>query len=366
MSSGGSAGRLAIFALGILPYVSAAVLVQLVLIVFGRMRRLRAQGEQGRQTVVAYTRYLTVAITVVQSYGIAVGLEGIPNLIASPGWLFRVSTIVTLVGGALFLVWLNEQITLRGIGNGIALILCVGVVTELPAAVVATLELGRQGVLSTGIILLSIGVAIAVIGFVVFMESARRRLLVEFSPPRAGEPQARAPASYLSLKLNGAGAVVPVLGASWLMLVPLTLVNYAGNPEAGSLAAWIKGAFTDGQPLFLICYALLIVVCVFIYTAMVLDPAQAAESLQLHGGAIQGVEPGEATAAHVDRVLSITTLVGAAYLGLVCLIPEIFVSYAQVPFYFGGASLLIVVCTVLDIGAFFQVGAVGRLGGFRQ
>jgi preprotein translocase subunit SecY len=365
MSSGGSAGRLAIFTLGILPFVSAAVLIQLVFIVFGRMRTLRAQGEQGRQTVVAFTRYLLFAIAIFQSYGIAVGLEGVPNLIANPGWLFRVSTIVTLTGGALFLVWLSEQITLRGVGNGLALILCTGILTELPSVIVGTLDLGRQGVLSTGVLLMTLAIMIAFVGFVVFMELAQRRLRVEFGARQTGERQVRAQASYLTLKLNGAGAVVPVLGASWLMLAPLLFASYAGGEGSGWLAALARG-FASGQPLFMIWYALAIVICVFIYTAMVLDPTQAAESLQRHGGAIQGIEPGEATAAHVDRVLSITTLLGAAYLALVCLIPEILVSYAQVPFYFGGASLLIVVCTVLDIGAFFQVGAFGKLGGYRQ
>lgn len=365
MSSGGSAGRLAIFALGILPYVSAAILVQLVLIVFGRMKRLRAQGEQGRQTIVSYTRYLLVAITIFQSYGIAVGLEGVPNLIANPGWLFRLSTIVTLTGGALLLVWLSEQITLRGIGNGLALILCTGILTELPSVVVGTIDLGRQGVLPTGLLLLTLAIMIAVVGFVVFMELAQRRLPVEFGSRRAGDHQMKAHTSYLSLKLNSAGAVIPVLGASWLMLLPLLFASYVGDEGSGWLAALAR-QFASGQPLFMICYALAIVICVLVYTAMVLDPAQTAESLQRHGGAIPGVEQGEATAAHVDRVLSITTLLGAAYLALVCLIPEILISYAQVPFYFGGASLLIVVCTVLDVGAFFQVGAFGKLGGYRQ
>jgi preprotein translocase subunit SecY len=364
MSGGGGAGRLAIFALGILPYVTAAILIQLVFIVFGRMKKLRSQGELGRQTIVSYTRYLTVVMAAVQGYGIAVGLEGVPNLIAEPGWLFRLSTTVTLAGGAVFLVWLSDQITLRGIGNGIALILCVGIVTELPSAIYGTLELARQGMLSSGLLLLTLVMAVAVIGFVVFMESARRRLLVEFAPRQTGEHKVKTPASYLSLKLNSAG-VIPVFGASWLMLVPLTFATLVGDEGPGLLAAVARG-FGNGQPLFLICYAVLIVVCGLIYTAMVLDPAQTAESLQRHGGVIQGVEPGEATAAHVDRVLSMTTLLGATYLALICLIPEILVSYVQVPFYFGGASLLIVVCTVLDIGAFFQVGAFGKLGGYRQ
>lgn len=362
--SGGGVSRLAIFALGIVPYVTAAIVVQLVFIVFGRMKRLRAQGEQGRQTIVSYTRYLTALMAIFQGYGIALGLEGVPNLVADPGGLFRASTAITLAGGAMFLVWLSDQITLRGIGNGIALILCVGIVIELPSVVVGTLELGRQGALSGGIILSIMVMAVAIVGFVVFMESARRRLLVEFAPRQTVERKLGAQASFLSLKLNSAG-LIPVLGASWLMLVPMTFASVVGDEGTGWLAAVARG-FGNGQPLFLVCYALLIVLCGLIYTAMVLDPAHAAESLQRHGGAIPGVEPGEATAAHVDRVLSITTLLGAAYLALVCLIPEILISYAQVPFYFGGASLLIVVCTVLDIGAFFQVGAFGKLGGYRQ
>jgi preprotein translocase subunit SecY len=364
MSGGGGASRLAIFALGIVPYVSAAIVVQLVFIVIGRLKTLRAQGEQGRQTIVSYTRYLTLLIASFQGYGIALGLEAVPNLVAGPGTLFRVSTVVTLAGGAMFLVWLSEQITLRGLGNGIAIILCVGIVIELPSVVFGMLDLGRQGVFSSGFILLILVMAIAAVGFVVFMESARRRLLVEFAPRPTGERKPGAQASFLSLKLNSAG-VIPILAASWLMLVPMTFASLVDNEGTGLLAAVARG-FGNGQPLFLICYALLIVVCGLIYTAMVLDPGQAAESLQRHGGTIPGVEPGEATAAHVDRVLSITTLMGAAYLALVCLIPEILVSYAQVPFYFGGASLLIVVCTVLDIGAFFQVGAFDKLGGYHQ
>jgi preprotein translocase subunit SecY len=339
--------------------VTAAILIQLVFIVFGRMKRLRAQGEQGRRTIVSYTRYLTFLLVSFQGYGVAVGLEAVPNLVANPGVLFRASTTITLAGGAMFLVWLSDQITLRGIGNGIALILCVGIVIELPSIVFGTLELGRQGAVSGGLILSMLVIAIAAVGFVVFMESARRRLLVEFARRDSGERTITGRASYLSVKLNGAG-MIPVLAASWLMLLPWAFAHFAGEQS------WLAGQFANGQPLWLVCYALAIVLCVFIYTAMVMDPAQAAESLQRHGGTIPGVEPGEATAAHVDRVLSITTLFGAAYLALVCLIPEILVSYAQVPFYFGGASLLIVVCTVLDIGAFFRVGAFGKLGGYHQ
>jgi preprotein translocase subunit SecY len=336
MASGGAVGRLAVFALGITPYVSAAVILQFVGFFVGRLRALRGAGEAGRRKIDRYTLVLTLLLAGFQSYGIATGLEAISNLVANPGWPFRISLIVTLTGGTMFLIWLADQITTRGIGNGIALILCAGIVTQLPQTIFGTMELTRQGVLSSKALALLAILLVALTGVVALIEQARRREPVAFG----------AGTSYLSFKLNGAG-VVPSLVVSWILGLLLALAAYVSPPDplAGAAPHW----FDPGQPLFLLGYAVAIFFCVYFYTALVLDPSDAAEKLQRYGGAIPQVAPGEATAEHLDGVLSRITLIGAVYFVVICLTPELLLYRLDVPLYLGGTSLLVLVCTVLDI-----------------
>ena len=358
ISAGGGVRRLAVFALGITPYLTAAILLQLATVVSSRLRRLRTGGEPGRRVLVRYAYGLTLFLAAFQAYGVASGLEGVTGLVTDPGLSFRLGASVTLAGGAMVLVWLSDQITMRGIGNGISLLLFVGIVTELPSTVAETLDLGRQGVLPGGIVIGLPVLAVAGTGLVVFMELARRRLLVQFAARQVGMVDG---AAHLSLKLNSAG-IIPVMLASWLLLVPLIVAAYAGGDGPGWASA-IARELGPGRPLFLVLYALAIVACTFIYTALVLDPSDAADRLKRYGGVIPGIAPGEATAEHLDNVLSRTTLLGAVYLALVCLTPDILVSYAHVPFYFGGTSLLVLVCTALDVSAHVRGDAAVNVGG---
>jgi preprotein translocase subunit SecY len=321
------------------------VLLQLLPIISKRLRALRTEGERGRRTIDLYTRSLTALLSILQAYGIAIGLESVLGLVAEPGWLFRATTVLTLTGGVMVLVWLNEWITARGLGNGVALILFVGLVAEVPAGIASILELGRQGALSSGIILAFLGSAIAFTALVVTVERARRRLPVQ----AAGRE--RDPPSYMSFKLNNAG-IMPAVLASWLLLVPTALV-YTVAP---TWEAQLRG------PLFTVVYAALIFGCTFFYTAFLIDPDAAAETLKKHDSLIPGVFPGEPTAAHIDGVITRLTMIGAVYLALVYLVPAALVAVAPVPFYFGGASLLIVVCAILDLEAHIRAFASVRTG----
>jgi preprotein translocase subunit SecY len=352
MFAGGGIHRMAIFALNIMPYISASIIIQLMTTVSPELERLKKEGEQGRKVMNQYTRYLTVALAAVQSYGISVGLEGFGQTVADPGFFFRISTVITLTGGTMFLMWLGEQVTSRGIGNGISLIILSGIVAELPAAIAGTLELGRQGALSTGLILVVIVMAVAVIGFIVFMERAQRRLLIQYPKRQVGNRMFEGQSSHLPLKLNTSGVIPPIFASS-LLLLPTTVANF----NAGQIPDWL-GAITaqlgHGRPLFLVFYVALIVFFAFFYTAIVFNPTETAENLKKHGGFIPGIRPGERTAEYIDYVLSRITVIGAAYLAIVCVLPEILISYAAVPFYFGGTSLLIVVSVTMDTVAQIQ------------
>jgi len=341
MSSGGAVGRLAIFALGITPYVTAAIVLQLVGFFFRGFRALRDAGEAGRRKIDRYTLVFTLLMAALQSYGIAVALEGVTNVVANPGWAFRLSIVVTLSGGTMFLVWLADQITARGFGNGIALMLCVGIVTQLPQTIAGALELGRQGVLPTGTLAILAVLFVALTAFVAFMEKARRHEPVAYSLRQDGPHT-----SYLSFKLNGAG-VIPSLVPLWVLALMLAAAAFFSDDPLASRGAphW----YDRGQPLFLLGYALATFFCVYLYTAFVLDPEQAAEKLQRYGGSIPQVAPGEATAEYLDNVVSRVTLIGAVYFVLICLIPEVLLYQLNVPLYLGGTSLLVLVCTVLDI-----------------
>jgi preprotein translocase subunit SecY len=352
MFAGGGIQRMAIFALNIMPYISASIILQLMTTVSPTLEQLKKEGEQGRKTINQYTRYLTVVLAAFQAYGIAIGLEGAGNVISDPGWFFRISAVITLTGGTVFLMWLGEQVTSRGIGNGISLIILAGIVAELPSAIAGTLELGRQGALSTPLILGVILMAVVVIAFIVFVERAQRRLLIQYPKRQVGNRMFEGQSQFLPLKLNTSGVIPPIFASS-LLLLPTTVANF----NAGQGPEWLTIITTElghGRPLFLLLYVALIVFFAFFYTAIVFNPTETADNLKKHGGFIPGIRPGERTAEHIDYVLSRITVVGAAYLAIVCLIPEMLIAYAAVPFYFGGTSLLIVVSVTMDTVAQVQ------------
>jgi preprotein translocase subunit SecY len=352
MFAGGGIHRMAIFALNIMPYISASIIIQLMTTVSPTLEALKKEGESGRKTINQYTRYLTVVLAAFQAYGIAIGLEGASNVVTDPGIFFRLSTVITLTGGTMFLMWLGEQITQRGIGNGTSLIIMSGIVAQLPSAIAGTLELGRQGALSTGLILIVLVMAVVVITFIVFMERAQRRLLIQYPKRQVGNRMFEGQTSHLPLKLNTSGVIPPIFASS-LLLLPTTVANFT----AGQGPEWLTAITTQlahGRPLFLALYVALIVFFAFFYTAIVFNPTETAENLKKHGGFIPGIRPGERTAEYIDYVLSRITVIGAAYLAVVCLFPEILISYAAVPFYFGGTSLLIVVSVTMDTVAQVQ------------
>ena len=352
MFAGGGIHRMAIFALNIMPYISASIIIQLMTTVSPTLEQLKKEGEQGRKVINQYTRYLTVVLAAFQAYGIAIGLEGAGGVVTEPGDFFRLSTAITLTGGTVFLMWLGEQITARGIGNGISLIIMAGIVAELPSAIAGMLELGRQGALSTALILIVVVMSVVVIAFIVFMERAQRRLLIQYPKRQVGNRMFEGQSSHLPLKLNTSGVIPPIFASS-LLLLPTTIAQF----NAGQGPEWfvtITTQLSHGRPLFLISYIALIVFFAFFYTAIVFNPTETADNLKKHGGFIPGIRPGERTAEYIDYVLTRITVIGAAYLAVVCLIPEILISYAAVPFYFGGTSLLIVVSVTMDTVAQVQ------------
>jgi len=353
MFSGGGIHRMAIFALNIMPYISASIIIQLVTTVSPTLEALKKEGERGRKIMNQYTRYLTVVLAAFQSYGIAIGLEGAGHVVTDPGWFFRVSTVITLTGGTLFLMWLGEQITARGIGNGISLIIMSGIIAELPSAIAGTLELGRQGALSTGLILAVLVMAVGVIAFIVFMERAQRRLLIQYPRRQVVDNRTfESQSSHLPLKLNTSGVIPPIFASS-LILLPTTIANL----NAGQGPTWLSTITVQlghGRPLFTMLYITLIIFFAFFYTAIVFNPTETAENLKKHGGFIPGIRPGERTAEYIDCVLTRITVLGAAYLAFVSLVPEMLISYAAVPFHFGGTSLLIVVSVTMDMVAQVQ------------
>ncbi|MDX8528656.1 preprotein translocase subunit SecY [Mesorhizobium sp. MSK_1335] len=353
MFAGGAVQRMAIFALGIMPYISASIIMQLMTSVIPSLEALKKEGEQGRKIINQYTRYGTVLLALIQAYGISIGLEGGNGIVNDPGMFFRISTVVTLVGGTMFLMWLGEQITARGIGNGISLIIFSGIVAGLPRAISGTLELGRTGALSTGLILAIIVLAIIVIALIVFFERAQRRLLIQYPKRQVGNRMFQGDTSHLPLKLNTSGVIPPIFASS-LLLLPATV---AGFSQATNLPAWastILASLGHGQPLYMLFYASMIVFFAFFYTAIVFNPKDTADQLKKHSGFIPGYRPGERTADYIDYVLTRITVVGAIYLVLVCLLPEFLISATGVPFYLGGTSLLIVVSVTLDTVAQIQ------------
>jgi preprotein translocase subunit SecY len=356
--SGGGVRRLGIFSLGIMPYVTAAIILQLMTFFCPALKRRRQEGERGRQIIDRYTLYVTLGLTAMQAYGIATGLEGIRLLVPDPGLLFRVSAMLTLTAGTMLLVWLSQQITARGIGNGIALLLVAGIAAELPRQIAELLVSNRLGTLTSSMLLALVTVAVAAL--VVMMERARRRLPIRFAERQAGTRVLPSQSADLALKLNPAG-IMPALLASWLPLIVVAAVNLAAL-LAGKDGGWI-GDLTFGlgygTPLHLLVGAAIILFFAFVYTAFVCDPEDMAEKLEKNGGALPEIASGEATAAHLDHVISRTTAIGAAYLARRMLLPEILISYSGATFSFPSVSLLIMVCATLDIEA--QVRAERRL-----
>ena len=350
--AGGALGRMAIFALNIMPYISASIIIQLMTSVSPHLEQLKKEGEQGRKKMNQYTRYGTVLLAALQSYGIAVGLEGQAGLVVDPGMFFRLSTVITLTGGTVFLMWLGEQITSRGIGNGISLIIFAGIVAGLPSGIAGLLELGRTGQVSTFVILGIIVLAIAVIAFIVLVERAQRRLLIQYPKRQVGNKMFQGESSHMPLKLNTSGVIPPIFASS-LLLLPITVANFTKGQGPEWLNT-ITAMLGHGQPLFLFLYALLIIFFAFFYTSIMFNPKETADNLKKYGGFIPGIRPGERTAEYIDYVLTRITLIGALYLVLVCLLPEFLIGYTGVPFYFGGTSLLIVVSVTMDTVAQVQ------------
>ncbi len=356
MFAGGALERMSIFALGILPYISAAIIMQLMTAISPTVAQLKKEGEAGRKKINQYTRYLTLLLATVQGYGLAVGLEAMGgpggSAVIDPGWFFRASTVITIVGGTMFLMWLGEQITARGIGNGISLIIFTGIIATLPGAIASMLDLGRTGAISTLFIVLVLVLGLAVITFIVFMERAQRRIIVQYPKRQQGNKMFGGESSHLPLKLNTSG-VIPAIFASSLLLMPATLGGFAGQGSPEWLLV-VSSLLGRGQPLFLLIFVSLIVFFAFFYTSIVFNPQETADNLKKHGGFIPGIRPGQRTADYLDYVLTRLTTVGALYLAAVCAMPEVLIAQYSVPFYFGGTSLLIVVAVTMDTVAQIQ------------
>ena len=350
MFSGGALQRMAIFALNIMPYISASIIVQLMAAVVPAMEQLKKEGELGRKKLSQYTRYLTVLIAMVQGYGLAVGLESMTgssgSAVMDPGLFFRATTVVTLVGGTVFLMWLGEQITARGIGNGTSLIIFAGIVARLPTAVAQLFALGREGAISTPLIFLIVLMVVGVIMFIVYMERAQRRIPVQYPKRQVGMKVFGGESTHLPLKLNTSGVIPPIFASS-LLLLPMTLIGFAGSSATGfmaDVARWLQ----HGQPAYMLTYGFLIIFFTFFYTALVFNPAETAENLRKANGFVPGMRPGKATADYLDFVLTRISAIGALYMVFICLLPEFLVAKYSIPFYFGGTSLLIAVSVTMD------------------
>ena len=345
MFSGGAVTRMAIFALGIMPYISSSIIVQLLTGVSEYFKNLKEQGEEGRKKITQITRYGTVLIACLQGYGVSVGLENSGTLVIEPGMSFRIITTISLVAGTTFLMWLGEQITLRGVGNGISLIIFSGIVAEIPRALASTFELGRTGALSA---LMIVGIFILVIFtvlFIVFFERAMRKILINYPKRQVGNKMYGGESSHLPLKINTAG-VIPAIFASALLLLPITVSNFGFAKSDMFLK--ISSMFTQGEPLYMLLYASGIIFFSFFYTSIVFNPKETAENLRKYGGYIPGIRPGERTAEYIETILLRLTTIGSLYLTAVCLMPEFLIAKYPIPFYLGGTSILIVVVVAMD------------------
>jgi len=351
MFAGGALSRMTIFALAIMPYISASIIMQLGSSLSPKLEAMKKDGESGRMKINQYTRYLTVILATVQAYGLAVGLEGMQGAsgaaVIDPGMFFRISTVITIVGGTVFLMWLGEQITQRGVGNGISLIIFAGIVAELPRAFASMLELGRQGTFSVLSLLAIFAMIAGVIVFIVFMERAQRRIVVQYPKRQVGNKLFMGDQNHIPLKINTAGVIPPIFASS-LLLLPLTIVGFSGMAADGGFMAELSRFLSHGSPVYMFTYAALIIFFAFFYTAVVFNPQENAEMLRKYGGFIPGIRPGAPTADYLDFVLTRITTIGAMYLVFICLLPEILISKFSLPFYFGGTSLMIVVTVTMD------------------
>ena len=353
MFSGGALSRFTIFALGIMPYISASIIMQLMTVVSPQLEALKKEGESGRRKITQYTRYGTVALAAFQAMGISIALESQPGLVMDPGLVFRFTTVITLMTGTMFLMWLGEQITERGIGNGISMIIFGGIVAGLPHALGGTLELVRTGSMSPFIAIAVFAVILAVTCVVVFVEKGQRRILVNYAKRQVGNRLYGGQSSFLPLKLNMSGVIPPIFASS-IILFPATLASWFGSNEHMYWLKDIAGALSPGQALYVVLYAAAIVFFCFFYTALVFNSKETADNLKKSGAFVPGIRPGEQTARYIDRIITRLTLIGAIYVTLVCLLPQFLVSNYNVPFYFGGTSLLITVVVTMDFMAQLQ------------
>ena len=353
MFSGGALSRFSVFALGIMPYISASIIMQLMSVVSPQLEALKKEGEAGRRKITQYTRYGTVVLATFQAIGISIALESQAGLVLDPGFMFRITAVFTLVTGTMFLMWLGEQITERGLGNGISIIIFAGIAAGLPHAIGGTLELTRTGAFSIPLVLLLFVGVILITALVVFVERGQRKILVNYAKRQVGNKVYGGQSSHLPLKLNMAGVIPPIFASS-IILFPATLAGWFGSHQSMNWLKDVAGALSPGQPVYVMLYALAIIFFCFFYTALVFNPRETADNLKKSGAFVPGYRPGEQTARYIDKVLTRLTLVGAAYITFVCLIPEFLIVNWNVPFYFGGTSLLIIVVVAMDFMAQVQ------------
>ena len=347
MFSGGALSRFTVFALGIMPYISSSIIMQLVSVVSPKMEALKKEGEAGRRTITKYTRYGTVLLATFQALGIAIALEGQAGLVLDPGFAFRLTAVVTLVSGTMFLMWLGEQITERGIGNGISIIIFAGIVAGLPHAIGSTLELARTGAFSIPLVIFLFVAVLLVTALVVFVERGQRKITVNYAKRQVGNKVYGGQTTHLPLKLNMAGVIPPIFASS-IILFPATLAGWFGSSEKMHWLKDVSGVLSPGQPIYIFLFAAAIMFFCFFYTALVINPKETADNLKKSGAFVPGIRPGEQTAKYIDKIMGRLTLIGAIYITLVCLLPEFLRLKFNTPFYFGGTSLLIIVVVTMD------------------
>jgi preprotein translocase subunit SecY len=356
MFAGGALSRMSMFALNVMPYISASIIMQLLTSISPTLEQLKKEGEQGRKKINQYTRYGTVILAAFQAYGLSIGLEGMSgshgSAVADPGLYFRVTTVLSLTGGTLFLMWLGEQVTARGVGNGVSLIIFSGIVARLPQALANTLELGRTGAISSFVIIALLAMAMAVVGAIVFMERAQRRIVVQYPKRQMGSRVFGGESSHLPLKLNASGVIPPIFASS-LLLLPVTIAGFSGT-QGPEWLGYITTYLGHGRPLYIVAYVALIAFFCFFYSSIVFNPNDTADNLKKYGGYVPGIRPGKNTADYLSYILTRLTVIGAIYLSVICVLPEILISQYSVPFYFGGTSLLIVVSVTMDTVAQIQ------------
>ncbi|QLI81934.1 preprotein translocase subunit SecY [Chitinibacter fontanus] len=353
MFSGGALSRFTVFAIGIMPYISASIIIQLAGEVLPNLKQLKKEGEAGRRKLTQYTRYFTVLLASAQSFGIAIMLFKQPNLVVMDQWLFVAVTMVSLVTGTMFLMWLGEQITERGIGNGISIIICAGIASGVPSAIAKTLSLTNQGALPILLVLFLFVGVVLLTAAVVFVERGQRKVPIQYAKRQVGNRLMQAQSSHLPLKLNMAGVIPPIFASS-IILFPATVLSWTGNSEHFSWLKSIGDKLHPGQPLYVLCYAAAIIFFCYFYTALVFNPRETAENLKKSGAMVPGYRPGDHTAKYIEKLIMKLTLIGAVYIAFICLIPEFLILKWNVPFYFGGTSLLILVVVTMDFMAQMQ------------